>query len=402
VYVQYRDVALGASSSYTDTIGYDPDAPSGTMMVNNGDASSPSQDAFVDSAVSDAASGMSQMRIDPGTGTFGAWIAYAASVEIALPPGNGTKTVRAEYRDVAGNILALTDTIELAVGGGTGPQTFGFTGGDQYYTVPAGVTTITVELWGASGGDSDPGVGGAGGYVIAQVPVSTGQVLTVRVGGAPGDRDPVGGWPNGGSGDGGCGSSGGGSTSLLLGTSVWVEAGGGGGADHDPNDGGAGGSQGWLPGGNDWGEDGSAGGGGGWNGGSANPVGNEHNGSGEGGTSYIAVGTGTLTAGVWSGNGKAVITPGPVQTGTITFMWDAPDYGDPWADYWIYDVNSNLVQYADSSEIPGWDGWYTAIVPVDTRGYTWHSNWYDPDWGDGMSDGTALIDYPGKNESYGY
>ncbi len=45
------------------------------------------------------------MSIDPGTGTYGAWIAYAASSPITLSGADGTKTVRVQYRDTAGNVL---------------------------------------------------------------------------------------------------------------------------------------------------------------------------------------------------------------------------------------------------------------------------------------------------------
>jgi hypothetical protein len=399
VAVRFRDVA-GNVGTYSDSIGLDADAPIGTMVVNHDDANTTSTSVEVDSAVSDMVSGISQMRVDSGTGTYGAWTAYSAAVAITLPPGDGVKTVRAEYRDAAGNVLALTDTILLSVFGGTGPQTYNATGADQYYTVPAGVLSLTIDAYGAQGGDSDSGIGGRGGYVQAVVPVTPGQVLTIRVGNAA--SGGTGGWPNGGDGDGGCGAGGGGSSSVLYGTTIWAEAGGGGGADHDPVDGGDGGVQGWLPGGNESGESGSAGGGGGWNGGAANPVGNEHNGSGDGGTSYIAAGSGTLTPGLRTGNGQIVITPGPVQTGTITFSWDAPTWGGPWADYYIYDVNNNLIHSAFSSEIPGWDGWYTATVPVDPRGYTWYTEWYDPGYGDGTTSGSAMIDYPGKGELYPY
>ncbi len=66
---------------------------------------------------------------------------------------------------------------------------FSYTGGDQSYTVPAGVTSITVKMWGAGGGGGFLGgwtmgfSGGAGGFTQGTIAVTGGQVLTVIVGG---------------------------------------------------------------------------------------------------------------------------------------------------------------------------------------------------------------------------
>jgi hypothetical protein len=336
------------------------------------------------------------MSVDPGTGTYGSWTAYSASRAFTLAGGDGTKTVRVQYVDTAGNVATLTDTIVLSTGvpdttaprttsdakatyeapatilltptdeaggsgvahtyykldggaqsegltvttsslgahtlefwsvdnasnaetphntaaftvfaPGSGPRTFSFTGGDQTYTVADGVTAVDVDLYGGAGGGIDGIGGGLGGHVHATIPVTVGQVLTLKVGGAgAGDGGTAGGWPTGGAGDGSHGAAGGGSSSILLGTTILAEAGGGGGADHADGPGGDGGAQGWLPGGGQTGDNqGGAGGGGGWNGGAAYPA---HEGGGDGGTSYIAVGTGTLTAGVQNGDGSIVVTP---------------------------------------------------------------------------------------------
>jgi hypothetical protein len=114
----------------------DTTPPSGTMLVNNGDAYAISITATVTSAVSDAKSGMDQMRVDPGTGTFGTWTAYSADATITLPAGDGVKTVRAEYRDNAGNVATLTDTILLDT---TAPSTTSNAGGSY-----VGAVSITL------------------------------------------------------------------------------------------------------------------------------------------------------------------------------------------------------------------------------------------------------------------
>lgn len=154
------------------------------------------------------------------------------------------------------------------------------------YTVPDGVTTIKVEVWGAGGGDGgdDQGgtgtnkPGGNGGYVSGTLPVSPGQTFTVYVGDSGGDgtdtgNPPPGGsggaspWFNGGAGgDGvyaqynvnsGSGGGGGGATALVRDSDGAViavgEAGGGGGGAHDSNNnygggGGGGGARGGIGG----------------------------------------------------------------------------------------------------------------------------------------------------------
>jgi hypothetical protein len=56
------------------------------------------------------------------------------------------------------------------------------------WTVPANVTRVIVEAWGAGGGGSKSGGGAGGGYIIAQLDVVAGNTLTINcgVGGAPG------------------------------------------------------------------------------------------------------------------------------------------------------------------------------------------------------------------------
>lgn len=85
----------------------DDTRPAGTFSLNGGDASADSLIASVDSAVSGAV----EMRIAPDGVTFGSWAAYAPVQSVTLPDGVGTKTVAVEYRDLAGNTLALQDTI---------------------------------------------------------------------------------------------------------------------------------------------------------------------------------------------------------------------------------------------------------------------------------------------------
>lgn len=64
------------------------------------------------------------------------------------------------------------------------PFSFAYTGANQSFTVPTGVTSLSVRVWGAAGGGGNGPtvVGGAGGFVTGTLAVTSGQVLTVVVG----------------------------------------------------------------------------------------------------------------------------------------------------------------------------------------------------------------------------
>jgi len=130
-------------------------------------------------------------------------------------------------------------------------QTYNYTGGMQTYVVPAGVTTITVECWGAQGGGDSlaSAPGGYGGYVTADVAVTPGQTVNIYVGGE-GIYGGVGGYNGGGDGVGDVsnkGGGGGGASDIRIGGTTLMDrivvAGGGGGGtvNAQPGAGGAGG-----------------------------------------------------------------------------------------------------------------------------------------------------------------
>jgi hypothetical protein len=82
-----------------------------------------------------------------------------------------------------------------------GATSFTFTGSEQTYTVPAGVTNVTITAIGGAGGTPASGTGlpgGRGASVTGIVAVSPGQVLYVHVAG-PGDLS-AGGYNGGGAG----------------------------------------------------------------------------------------------------------------------------------------------------------------------------------------------------------
>src|ERR687888_2180485 len=99
-------------------------------------------------------------------------------------------------------------------------QKFNFTGAEQTFTVPAGVTSMHVVAIGGKGGSGEANrrPGGFGAAVSADVAVTPGQVLSVMVGGNGGDAPGTGAAGSGGFNNGGAG-----------GGSIPGKAGGGGG-----------------------------------------------------------------------------------------------------------------------------------------------------------------------------
>ena len=149
------------------------------------------------------------------------------------------------------NTTYYAEAVSINIGTPT-TQTFSYTGGAQTWTVPAGVTSISVDMSGAKGGNQSAygGSGGSGGRLQSTYPVTPGQVLNLYVGGA--STSAAGGYNGGGAGPTSSstyGGGGGGASDIRIGgtalTNRILVAGGGGGAGTDcysnTNPGGAGG-----------------------------------------------------------------------------------------------------------------------------------------------------------------
>lgn len=129
--------------------------------------------------------------------------------------------------------------------------TFSYTGAVQTYTVPACVTSITIDAYGAQGGNDISSTGGLGGRVQATIAVTPGEVLQIFVGQAGVSQQ--GSHPgvfNGGGGvfsysSGGTSGTGGGGTDIRRSpygvADRLVVAGGGGGGGYQSGNGGHGG-----------------------------------------------------------------------------------------------------------------------------------------------------------------
>jgi hypothetical protein len=191
--------------------------------------------------------------------------------------------------------------------------TLAYTGAVQSYTIPAGVTSVTLECWGGG----DPTYAGKGGYSKGTLIAAPGTVLQVYVGGW--SSGGTGGWNGGGDGAGGGGGGGGGTDvrvgGITLANRVIVAGGGGGSANFGGDTGGGTAGGGTLSGtrttGYALGQGGPAsvlggGGGGGYYGGFGGYSGS----GGGGGSGYTGASilSPSMTNGLRSGNGQVVIT----------------------------------------------------------------------------------------------
>jgi hypothetical protein len=157
-----------------------------------------------------------------------------------------------------GKLAGIVAVIALAlVGFATSAQAaisnFAYTGGEQAFVVPSGVSSIHVLAVGGSGGEGDLS-GGAAAQVSADLAVTPGQTLYIEVGGIGQDSGEggAGGFNGGAAGGSASGGGGGGSdvrrlpfsSGLISDTRLIVAAGGGGGGGPGIDCGGAGGAAG--------------------------------------------------------------------------------------------------------------------------------------------------------------
>ena len=130
-------------------------------------------------------------KYDGSTGEFVAWVRvpsinngtvlyiYYGNASITSSPENKTGVWDSNYKGV----WHLGDL------GNAGTATFS-TKGSSSWTVPSGVTSITVKAWGAGGGSGSSnlsgyssGAGGGGGFAQGTISTTPGESLTVYVGG---------------------------------------------------------------------------------------------------------------------------------------------------------------------------------------------------------------------------
>lgn len=88
--------------------------PTGTVTVNGGAPRTNTPNVLLDLTWLDEGAGVTGMRFSNNGATWSAWQKPASTKVWALDPGDGVKTVRAQFRDKAGNVsVRYTDTILL-------------------------------------------------------------------------------------------------------------------------------------------------------------------------------------------------------------------------------------------------------------------------------------------------
>jgi len=151
VYVQYKDNAGHWSVSISDTIILENAAPTGTILINNGDEYTDSTSVTLTLSASDS-SGVSKMKFSNDGASWSGEEDYATSKSWTLPTGDGPKTVYVQYKDNADNwsgLTSISDTIILETAPPTG--TISINNGALY----TNSTSITLTL---SASDAGSGI----------------------------------------------------------------------------------------------------------------------------------------------------------------------------------------------------------------------------------------------------
>lgn len=190
------------------------------------------------------------LTVDDGNGGTDSCTA-TVTVEDNIPPAITCPgdIIVSNDASTCGAVVTFTEpTATDNCGNAMATQTFDFTGTTQTFTVPLGVTNITIEAYGGAGQDFtveqyQPSTGGLGGFASGELNVTPGDILTIYVGGA--GIDGAGGFNGGGTGgfgtptDGSAGfaGSGGGASDVRIGAGTLADrvivAGGGGGGGRD-------------------------------------------------------------------------------------------------------------------------------------------------------------------------
>ncbi|MBU4032389.1 MAG: hypothetical protein KKH41_03420 [Candidatus Thermoplasmatota archaeon] len=115
VYYQIKDNGGWTSTTYSDTIGLDTTAPTGSIIINSGSAWVSSTSVTLGLTYSDGSGcGVYQVQYSNDGSTWTAWESPSATKAWTLTSGDGTKTVYYQIKDNAGwTSTTYSDTISL-------------------------------------------------------------------------------------------------------------------------------------------------------------------------------------------------------------------------------------------------------------------------------------------------
>jgi|GEM_PF-1288826 len=133
VYVKYYDKAGNVSAVYSKTIVLDTVKPTGSIKINNGDATTTSRDVTLNLTAADSTSGVDTVRFSTDDGAnWTSWVAYESTKALTLPGEAGTKKVSYQIMDKAGNISTVySDTISYELGVPAQPSVVTVQAGDR-------------------------------------------------------------------------------------------------------------------------------------------------------------------------------------------------------------------------------------------------------------------------------
>jgi|Deesub1362A_J573_1020465.scaffolds.fasta_scaffold00688_3 hypothetical protein len=103
------DIAGNVEHTAILTVLVDNVPPSGSIEVQNGALYTNSTQVIVNNTVS----GATEMRFSVDGTTWTSWEDFSSNKSLNLPDGNGERTVKGEFRDGAGNLLSVEDSIIL-------------------------------------------------------------------------------------------------------------------------------------------------------------------------------------------------------------------------------------------------------------------------------------------------
>ena len=114
VYARFRDRAENVSRTYYASVILDHTAPTGSLVINDGAASTASLTVTLSIAATDTGSGIYLVQFSNDGLLYSDWLTYTTTYHpwVLAPGDNQTKTVYARFQDRAGNVSApVSDTI---------------------------------------------------------------------------------------------------------------------------------------------------------------------------------------------------------------------------------------------------------------------------------------------------